>query len=312
MASDRLQRCNPFGDYGDDLPEKHFILISRTIISVPELVDDIVFSPYKSGNNDILNFAEFLFKNRDYDRAITEYLRFVHLNPNSPDKDYALYRIGLCYFQKQEYIKALEIFNSLSTSFDDEIVIRSEIMMGKIYLSINEFLLARKKFYNALCLTEDQNLKSKVQLLYAWTFVEEKNWEQASKQFKRVSEISPDSKENHLATDLSEKVLKGKDIPKKSLALGGILSIIPGLGKIYAGRISDGLVSFFLISGLGYLTYDTYIKKAYTSTIIWSLWFISFYAGNIYGGIDAVRNYNAQKEENFIEELKKQCEIIAE
>jgi len=90
---------------------------------------------------------------------------------------------------------------------------------------------------------------------------------------------------------------KGKNLRTKSPTLAGFLSIVPGLGKIYCGKTSDGIFSFFFISGIGYLTYDTYVKKAYSSTVIWGSFFVSFYAGNIYGSADAAENYNRRLNE---------------
>jgi uncharacterized protein len=82
----------------------------------------------------------------------------------------------------------------------------------------------------------------------------------------------------------------GSAVRTKSPALAGVLSIIPGLGKIYCGKTKDGIYSFVFISVLGYLTYDTYTKGAYSSSLIWGSSFVTFYLGNIYGSVDAAKN----------------------
>lgn len=81
-------------------------------------------------------------------------------------------------------------------------------------------------------------------------------------------------------------------IKHKSPVIAGGLSIVPGLGKMYAGRMKDGAFAFGFISVLGYLTYESLTKKAYASGVVWGVVFSSFYLGNIYGGIDSARNFN--------------------
>ena len=78
----------------------------------------------------------------------------------------------------------------------------------------------------------------------------------------------------------------------KSPILAGGLSVVPGLGKMYAGRMKDGAFAFGFVLILGYLTYESLTKHAYASGVVWSVVFGSFYLGNIYGGIDAAKNFN--------------------
>ena len=79
---------------------------------------------------------------------------------------------------------------------------------------------------------------------------------------------------------------------QKSPVVAGSLSIVPGLGKMYTGRIKDGVFAFGFVSILGYLTYESLTKHAYASGVVWSVVFGSFYLGNIYGGIDSAKNFN--------------------
>lgn len=74
---------------------------------------------------------------------------------------------------------------------------------------------------------------------------------------------------------------------KSGFIAGTLSAIIPGLGKIYAGKPKQGLVSFLPIVFLGLQTYEVYINK---NGGIKSPWFIAnaglfavFYIGNIWG-----------------------------
>ena len=79
----------------------------------------------------------------------------------------------------------------------------------------------------------------------------------------------------------------------KSPVLGGILSVVPGLGHIYAGRFSDGLRSFMFNAAFSGLTIYTAIHKEYMFTSVFGLIELILYSSNIYGGIDAVLQENS-------------------
>ena len=85
--------------------------------------------------------------------------------------------------------------------------------------------------------------------------------------------------------------------------LGGLLSIIPGAGHIYANRWGDSIFSFLTVALFGTVSYyysqtdeDLKLGIALSATAI-------FYAGNIYGGINAARNYNYYKNSQYLDEI---------
>ena len=98
---------------------------------------------------------------------------------------------------------------------------------------------------------------------------------------------------NKLKIYLHSKLVKIINYKKKNPVLGGVLSIIPGLGHIYAGRICDGLRSFLFNSAFTGLTIYTAFYKEYLFTSIFGLTEVILYAANIYGGIDAVQQTNS-------------------
>jgi TM2 domain-containing membrane protein YozV len=97
---------------------------------------------------------------------------------------------------------------------------------------------------------------------------------------------------DHPSFILTRKMLD--NYHRKSPVVAGLLSIIPGMGKIYAGRKADGLISLAFISTTGFITYRMFSKGGITSSPGWIYGFLScgFYIGNIYGGQNAARQYN--------------------
>ncbi|MDA3930202.1 MAG: hypothetical protein PF541_14730 [Prolixibacteraceae bacterium] len=72
----------------------------------------------------------------------------------------------------------------------------------------------------------------------------------------------------------------------KSPVLAGILSaIVPGLGKVYAGRTGEGIASFIATVGFGFMTWENYQKLGpkHVKTIAFGTVFTANYISNIYG-----------------------------
>jgi hypothetical protein len=79
---------------------------------------------------------------------------------------------------------------------------------------------------------------------------------------------------------------------KKSPVLAGLMSaIVPGSGKMYAGKTSQGISSFIATAGLGLVTFENYRKLGLTNykTIFFGTAFTVFYIANIYGAVFSVK-----------------------
>ncbi|MBT4418839.1 MAG: membrane protein insertion efficiency factor YidD [Candidatus Marinimicrobia bacterium] len=70
--------------------------------------------------------------------------------------------------------------------------------------------------------------------------------------------------------------------PGKSLLLATTLSIVPGLGRAYAGHPVDGLFSFLLVAGFAYNTYthnqaENSIRTGINASFMTLFWLADFY-----------------------------------
>ena len=88
--------------------------------------------------------------------------------------------------------------------------------------------------------------------------------------------------------EFSKKMIKAK---KKNGFTAGLLSaIIPGMGKIYAGKIRSGLTSMIPVTVLGLQAWEAYQKDGLKSPrfIVFGSMFSLFYIGNIWGSVLSV------------------------
>jgi hypothetical protein len=81
----------------------------------------------------------------------------------------------------------------------------------------------------------------------------------------------------------------------KSPALAAAASaVVPGLGKVYAGELAEGVASFVAVGSLAAITAENWVKYGVKDwkTILFGLLGATFYIGNIYGSYVSVSIHN--------------------
>ena len=82
--------------------------------------------------------------------------------------------------------------------------------------------------------------------------------------------------------------------PKSPLLAAAASAVVPGLGKIYAGKIGEGIASFLLVGALGAITAEHWVKDGPQDwkTIVPGIACAGLYLGNIYGSYMSVSIVN--------------------
>lgn len=91
---------------------------------------------------------------------------------------------------------------------------------------------------------------------------------------------------------IRESIAKHKT--KSSWLAAGLSAIVPGLGKIYAGNLGEGVSVFLLTGSMMAVTAENWVKEGATNwkTILFGTITSVFYIGNIYGSAVTVRVAN--------------------
>jgi TM2 domain-containing membrane protein YozV len=100
---------------------------------------------------------------------------------------------------------------------------------------------------------------------------------------------------------LLERAAQMKELPRRSTAAAGIFSaVLPGAGQVYAGRSADGVVAF-LINGvlIGGTVLAVNNEENVTAGAL-GLLSVGFYAGNIYGAVNAADHFNRDRRQAFM------------
>ncbi len=91
--------------------------------------------------------------------------------------------------------------------------------------------------------------------------------------------------------DINQQIREFK--PKSPFVAGLLSAIVPGLGKVYAGKLGGGVSAFLTVSVLGAITFENIRKDGLDSpgAIISGSLLAATYSANIYGSVYSVKAY---------------------
>lgn len=235
----------------------------------------------RSFSNDML-FEQYLLKNNLFDDSKTLLLSYSESDKlTSIQKDSLNYYLGKTFFLLENNDSAKYYFDKVSNGAAP--FTESCLMKSFIVLSSEDTIDIHKDLDRIQ--TNEKQLKEFILLTKASAYLLKRDTLSFNKCKTSFNYNFP------ALTESEKKLISIKNnLPNyhKSGFLAGTLSaIVPGLGKIYAGKTKQGLVSFFPILFLGLQTYEVYSSK---NGGLKSPWFIAnaglfavFYVGNIWG-----------------------------
>lgn len=71
-------------------------------------------------------------------------------------------------------------------------------------------------------------------------------------------------------------------------------AVVPGLGKVYAGELGEGISSFLVVGSMAAITAENWYRHGFTNwkTLLFGTMTAAFYIGNIYGSYVTVSIHN--------------------
>lgn len=216
----------------------------------------------------MLKFADHLYAQEDHAAALHEYRRYLFLSDSAGEEIYE--RIIECLTRLGRYHEAIDESENIND------INKRNYTRGLIFFTAGEVDSSRT-YLHRVAIPYESDARRLIGLGYAYEF----NFDEAA-DYIELPQHKPSYKEP---------------------AFGALLSLFPGGGHLYAGRFGDGLYSFLLVGTAALLSYYYYdreedVKFGFTLGAA-----ILLYAGNIYGGINSVRNYNYYENEKYLQEV---------
>ncbi len=259
------------------------ILVLLSSIICPQQIE------FQSPQN-IKLFADYLFCDKDYIRAIDEYEKYLE----TVEDDSIRFKIAIAYSSINDFGNAvgkLSLIKKSSPFYEQsKIELLKSIYLQNIdsvFFDFADAVINSLSQYsnNAYRLKNTALLLSKAELPEKEKFL-----------------IPFDNEDKKTLYDFYDFK---KNPPYKSEVLSGVLSaIIPGAGKIYTQEYGDGITAFLLTGLFAYLAYTNFEHDHPTRAWIFTVLGAGFYAGNIYGSVASAQIFNARVNFEFDQGVK--------
>lgn len=253
-------------------------------------------------------FAENLFNQGDFYRAITEYKRFIFYFPEEKSlKEKASFRIAESYFRASRWQESIQEFKSFvdnyhGSSLRDEAI----FLIGVAQKQMKAYDEASKVF-GAIIEAEDSPYRDRAIYQLALIYIEQRRWGQAEATFRLMP------KESQLfssADQIADGLQKIDNVPQKNPGIaGGLAAIMPGTGHLYVGRTKDALVSFLLNGSFIWAAAELFRREDYAAGALVSLIELGWYTGNIYSAVNSAHKYNRNTQDIYIKNLLDRAHI---
>jgi outer membrane protein assembly factor BamD (BamD/ComL family) len=253
------------------------------------------------------DFAEHYFLKGEYSRAADEYKRFAYFFPDDRRVGQAMYQCGMAFYSGRQYEDAAAFFNEVISKFNEgEWAVKSHFMLSESHIRMNQFGPAVIALHNLIALTDSRDIKDEAYYRLGWISIDTASWDDARENFEK---IDPSNREKFRLQRLSAELAQEAAIPRKSPALAGVLSLVPGGGQLYCERYQDALIAFLLNGALIWASYEAFDNDNHALGVLLTFFEVGFYAGNIYGAVGGAHKYNRTKTEKFIQNLKENTKI---
>ncbi|MBA7560483.1 Cell division coordinator CpoB [subsurface metagenome] len=253
-------------------------------------------------------FAENLFDESDFYRAIGEYKRLIFLCPDSEALcEKAYFKIGVSYFRAKKWQSACEAFDAFLVNFPDSRMAGEALYFKGISeksLSLHEEALAT---FARIIAAETGEYRAKAIYQSALVLVDMERWERAGEMFSRVPEWSMlyDS-----AGVFSAGLENIGNLPYKSPSVAGTLAaVLPGAGHLYTRRPKDALVAFLLNGVFIWSAVELFDDEKYVTGGIVTFFELGWYSGNIYSAVGSAHKFNKRTKENFLQGLRNRVNL---
>ena len=248
-------------------------------------------------------FADRLFEEKDFFRAITEYKRFIFFYPDAHGMcEIAYYKIGMSYHGAKRYEESIVAFTFFLDKYPES-SLRNEVLYhrGIAEKALQRYEEALSTFQTVIN-SDHGEYRDKAIFQRGLIFIDSGDWNSARESFLQITE---DSIIYPSASVFAQGLDNIDNIPQKSPTAAGILAaIVPGAGHLYTERPRDALVAFLLNSVFILAAVELFNDDQYITGGIVTFFELGWYSGNIYSAVSGAHKYNKRVKDDFISGLR--------
>ncbi|NQU03688.1 MAG: tetratricopeptide repeat protein [Syntrophaceae bacterium] len=248
-------------------------------------------------------FADRLFDNNDFYRAITEYKRFIFFYPEAQSMcERACFRIGMSYHGAKRYEESIKAFTTFIEKYHESPLLNdARYHKGIAEKSLKKYDAAMSTFQGIID-ADSGEYRDKATYQQALLFIDMEEWGRARETFLKI----PEGSALYPSASVFSQGLDNIDnIPYKSPATAGTLAaVLPGAGHLYTERPRDALVAFLLNGAFILAAVELFNDDQYIAGGIVTFFELGWYSGNIYSAVSSAHKYNKRAKKDFIQGLR--------
>ena len=257
--------------------------------------------------DNLLGFAQSLFREGDYPNAVHEYQRYLFLYPGTAQADFVQLHIAAAYQNMGKLDTAIEAYQSLIQNYPQSPFIkraRSNIAQCQL-LSGNQAasITSLRQFLSDYPKSE---LAPRAQFIIATIYMDKKDWTAAAREWQQVGTKYSQTPFAEVSDQLIRIARQAESLPRRSPSMAGSLStLLPGLGQIYSGRYSDGVYSLLVVGATAAGTAYYINQERYEVAIPVGIIGLFFYISSIYDSWRYAKAFNHRHEDQLRDRLRK-------
>jgi len=261
-------------------------------------------------------FADELYAEGDWFRAIGEYRREIFAAQNRRDRARLWLLIGDAYARARRYGDAARVFMALKKdAAASDLAGHCCWRLALAWLDSGLGPITRTQI--ATCRKDPQTVAivglDRLELAVAAAWMEERSHDQVLTQLRGFERRHNASKVKSAAAALRKRAREATSLATYSPLGAGVLSaIVPGLGQFYQGRYWDGTQSLVIVGLLGLTSVGLFRSQLREEDGQWLLPIATgtvtsvFYAANIYGAANGARMNTMLEQVRFIEKVRRE------
>ena len=259
-------------------------------------------SPVDLPAEQVLEFADYLFSQQEYFRAIGEYERFIFLYPDNFQAPNAALRIVQCYFRGKRWQQAVEAADSFLRRYPkSSLQWEARFLKARSFGEMERGEKAREEYRAIIADGPGRPLEVEAWYLIGLSYAKEGRWLEADEALKQVE--SGDSLYG-AAKEVLEIMAEESRAKRKDPAFAGFLAaILPGAGHFYCERPRDGTLALVFTGAFAYATYEAFNQGHEGVGVGLAVVTAAFYGGNIYSAVNVAHKYNDREERRQQERL---------
>lgn len=249
-----------------------------------------------------LGFADALFAEQDYYRAVTEYKRFVYLHPRHHEVDRAYLNMARGAIAAERWEDARSILQHIiGQNPKEKIRAQAHVLLAEIPYLQKKFDLSLGYLQQIEGLQLDPAFTQRVKELQLWSMLKMERLEDTYA-FLNTQKLD-------LQPNL-EDIVRLQKLPRKSPRLAGTLSaLLPGAGQLYNGRYREAGMAFalnaaFLAGGIQAINTGNTVLGG-----ILLFFEAGWYGGNIYNAVNTAHKTNRRRYQSGLEQLRERCQF---